>query len=309
MPSTSESSSGVPPPGAGESSPPAGPAAMDPMVVIRSRSYLVALVLAAVLGIPISAVAYGFLALVSKIQSYLFDDLPDDVFADGAPGWWPVPLAGALRPADRADHPLPARQRRPLPRLRLPRRWRPAGRPGPARHHPRRADHAQPGRGARPRGAADRHRWRTCRADRAPGEEGRATDGPDHHGVGRQLRGDQHAARFPHARRLPDHGGGRHRRHDAEPGGTARACSLPASARWSSSAWTTGPDWASFSLALTSVPPAVDPTVATMAWALAYGRCRRPARLGDPLDRPVAAPARAPEPGARDGGSRRCSSA
>ena len=59
-----------------------------------------------------------------------------------------------------------------------------------------------------------------------------------------------------------------------------------------------------FSLALTSVPPAVDPTVATMAWALADGRGRRAAGLGDPLDRTVAAPGRAPEPGAGDGGSR-----
>ena len=51
-----------------------------------------ALVLAAVLGIPISAVAYGFLALVTKIQSYLFDDLPNDIFTNGVPGWWPIPL-------------------------------------------------------------------------------------------------------------------------------------------------------------------------------------------------------------------------
>ena len=36
--------------------------------MIRSRAYLSALVLAALLGIPISAVAYGFLALVGEIQ-------------------------------------------------------------------------------------------------------------------------------------------------------------------------------------------------------------------------------------------------
>ena len=52
-----------------------------------------------------------------------------------------------------------------------------------------------------------------------------------------------------------------------------------------------------FSLALTTVPPAVDPTVATMGWALVHGRGRRPARLGDPLDRAVPAPARAPSTG------------
>ncbi len=50
-----------------------------------------------------------------------------------------------------------------------------------------------------------------------------------------------------------------------------------------------------FSLALTSVPPAVDPTVATMAWALAIGRWRI-ARLADPHARARAPPRRAPQP-------------
>ncbi|MFC5266058.1 chloride channel protein [Kribbella qitaiheensis] len=80
-------------------SPPAGPPAMDPVAVIRSKPYLSALLLAAILGIPISAVAYGFLALTSKIQQFLFDDLPQDVFTGGVPAWWPVPwlaLCGLL---------------------------------------------------------------------------------------------------------------------------------------------------------------------------------------------------------------------
>jgi H+/Cl- antiporter ClcA len=80
-------------------SPPAGPPAMDPVSVIRSRQYLSALILAAILGIPISAVAYGFLALVEEIQEYLFDDLPNEVFAGTVPAWWPVPwlvLCGLL---------------------------------------------------------------------------------------------------------------------------------------------------------------------------------------------------------------------
>ena len=76
----------VPPPGR------AGPPTMDPVAVIRSRQYLSALILAAILGIPISAAAYGFLALVSKIQGFLFDDLPRDIFGSDVPAWWPVPL-------------------------------------------------------------------------------------------------------------------------------------------------------------------------------------------------------------------------
>ncbi|TCO22323.1 H+/Cl- antiporter ClcA [Kribbella steppae] len=80
-------------------SPPAGPPNLDPVQVIRSKPYLSALLLAAILGIPISGVAYGFLALVGAIQEFLFDDLPQDIFTGGVPAWWPVPwlaLCGCL---------------------------------------------------------------------------------------------------------------------------------------------------------------------------------------------------------------------
>jgi H+/Cl- antiporter ClcA len=72
---------------------------MDPVAVMRSKAYLTALLLAAVLGIPISAMSYGFLALISKIQQLVFTDLPADVFSGGVPAWWPVPwlvLCGLL---------------------------------------------------------------------------------------------------------------------------------------------------------------------------------------------------------------------
>ena len=76
-----------------------GPAAMDPATVLRSRAYLSALVLAGILGIPISAAAYGFLALVAQIQKFVFTDLPGDVLSGGTPAWWPLPwlaLCGLL---------------------------------------------------------------------------------------------------------------------------------------------------------------------------------------------------------------------
>ncbi|GAA3823451.1 chloride channel protein [Cellulomonas soli] len=76
---------------------PAGPP--DLVTVIRSRRYLGALALAAVIGAPISALAYGFLALVATLQGFLFGDLPATLFADGTPAWWPVPwlvLCGLL---------------------------------------------------------------------------------------------------------------------------------------------------------------------------------------------------------------------
>jgi hypothetical protein len=71
----------------------------DPLALLRSRGYLKLLVLAALTGIPVSAVAYGFLALVTELQDVLFDDLPGPLGFDTPPTWWPVPvlmLAGLL---------------------------------------------------------------------------------------------------------------------------------------------------------------------------------------------------------------------
>src|SRR5215218_1618472 len=71
----------------------------DPVALLRSRSYAGLLVLAAILGVPISAAAYGFLALVSSLQEWLFTDLPGALGFGGAPPWWPLPLlvlAGVL---------------------------------------------------------------------------------------------------------------------------------------------------------------------------------------------------------------------
>ncbi len=71
----------------------------DPAALLRSRSYLVLLALAAIIGVPISAVAYGFLALVGKLQPWIFTDLPKGLGFHGTPPWWPLPalaLAGLL---------------------------------------------------------------------------------------------------------------------------------------------------------------------------------------------------------------------
>jgi H+/Cl- antiporter ClcA len=79
--------------------PAGGPPAIDPVAVIRTKAYISALVLAAILGIPISAIAYGFLALVTAIQKFLFTNLPNQILGSPAPAWWPVPwlvLCGLL---------------------------------------------------------------------------------------------------------------------------------------------------------------------------------------------------------------------
>jgi H+/Cl- antiporter ClcA len=73
----------------------------DPLALLRSRSYLVLLVLAAIIGAPISAAAYFFLALVSKLQGWIFSSLPKGLGFHAEPMWWPVLpllLAGVLVP-------------------------------------------------------------------------------------------------------------------------------------------------------------------------------------------------------------------
>jgi H+/Cl- antiporter ClcA len=69
------------------------------MAMLRSRSYLQLLVLAAVIGAPVSALAYGFLKLVGLLQEWLFASLPEKLGFAGTPAWWPLPLlavAGVL---------------------------------------------------------------------------------------------------------------------------------------------------------------------------------------------------------------------
>lgn len=64
----------------------------DPQTLLRSKSYLRLLFLAALIGVPISAAAYGFLALVSYLQKELFTHLPNGLGFHGEPPWWPVPM-------------------------------------------------------------------------------------------------------------------------------------------------------------------------------------------------------------------------
>src|SRR3984885_10383799 len=68
----------------------------DPLALLRSRSYVALLVIAAIIGAPVSAVAYFFLALVSKMQGWVFTDLPKGLGFHAEPLWWPLlPLAVA----------------------------------------------------------------------------------------------------------------------------------------------------------------------------------------------------------------------
>ena len=62
------------------------------MAMLRSRAYVRLLVVAAMLGVPISAAAWGFLALVSYLQKELFTHLPHGLGYSTAPAWWPLPM-------------------------------------------------------------------------------------------------------------------------------------------------------------------------------------------------------------------------
>ncbi|MET7298551.1 chloride channel protein [Embleya sp. NPDC005575] len=73
--------------------PAAAPAApQDPFRLVRSPEYLKLLVVAAILGVPVSAAAYGFLALVGELQSWTYTDLPEEIGFQRTPPWWPLPL-------------------------------------------------------------------------------------------------------------------------------------------------------------------------------------------------------------------------
>ena len=75
---------------------PTGPKPADPLALLRTRSYMALLVLAAILGVPIAALAYGFLKLVDVIQNAVFTTLPSGLGFHSEPLWWPLlPLAVA----------------------------------------------------------------------------------------------------------------------------------------------------------------------------------------------------------------------
>ena len=74
-------------------------ATVDPAALLRSPRYVRLLILAAMLGVPISAVAYGFLALVGLLQRWIYDDLPAALGNPAPPWWWaaaPLVVAGLI---------------------------------------------------------------------------------------------------------------------------------------------------------------------------------------------------------------------
>jgi H+/Cl- antiporter ClcA len=66
---------------------------------MRSRQYRALLVLAALIGLLVSAAAWCFLEGVHEIEVLVYDDLPDHLGYETVPVWWPLPwvaFAGLL---------------------------------------------------------------------------------------------------------------------------------------------------------------------------------------------------------------------
>jgi H+/Cl- antiporter ClcA len=69
------------------------PSAEQADATLRSKGYVVLLVIAAVVGVVVSLAAWGFLELVHQIQQELFTHLPHALgYGHGPPGWWPLPV-------------------------------------------------------------------------------------------------------------------------------------------------------------------------------------------------------------------------
>ncbi|HEY7975031.1 MAG TPA: chloride channel protein [Ktedonobacterales bacterium] len=73
--------------------------ASNALAIIRSRNYLGLLLIAVILGVPVSLCAYGFLALVHVVQTWMYTTLPALLPSATLRLWWPLiplTLAGLL---------------------------------------------------------------------------------------------------------------------------------------------------------------------------------------------------------------------
>jgi len=64
----------------------------DPIELLRSRDYLGLLVFGALIGVPVAAIAFGFLKLVDVGEEWAFTTLPDALGFSTPPDWWPLPV-------------------------------------------------------------------------------------------------------------------------------------------------------------------------------------------------------------------------
>jgi H+/Cl- antiporter ClcA len=71
---------------------PSPPSLPDPAQLLRSKSYVVLLVIGGIVGVPAAGIALFFLKAVDEVQNYVFTSLPTALGFHGTPTWWPLPL-------------------------------------------------------------------------------------------------------------------------------------------------------------------------------------------------------------------------
>ncbi|MGW6918630.1 chloride channel protein [Kitasatospora sp. NPDC054939] len=67
--------------------------------MLLRKGYLGLLLLSALIGVPVSLAAFGFVSLEHELQHWIWESLPEAWGFDRAPWWWPLPtllLAGLL---------------------------------------------------------------------------------------------------------------------------------------------------------------------------------------------------------------------
>lgn len=58
---------------------------------MRSRPYRALLLIAALIGLLVSAASWAFLELVYELQVWIYEDLPGELGFSSQPAWWPLP--------------------------------------------------------------------------------------------------------------------------------------------------------------------------------------------------------------------------
>jgi H+/Cl- antiporter ClcA len=64
----------------------------DPAAILRSKGFVGLLAFAAVVGLVVSFLGWGFLELVHYLQVWVFTDLPNGMGLDPVPSWWALPI-------------------------------------------------------------------------------------------------------------------------------------------------------------------------------------------------------------------------
>ena len=138
----------------------------DPKALIRSRQYRVLLVLAALVGLIVSAASWLFLEAVHEIEIEVYENLPHDLGYDARPALVAAAVAGAGGSADRVRDRAAAGPRRARAGGRAQGRRNAARADRSAGCPARRAGDARPRAGARAGGAVDRARRRASASSR-----------------------------------------------------------------------------------------------------------------------------------------------